>query len=315
MKRIFIAFCMMLVTSMVFAWEPTKPINIYVGFLPGSGDDTLIRPIAAVIEKQNPGVSFVIQNKAGASGVIALNAFVSKPNDGYHLMVIGRNAFTVAPIVYKDAVNYKESDFDKILTLGATPNILIVNAESPLNNIDDLINTIKKSPEPTLAASSSAYTEGILKIMLNTAGLSSDKMTIVNYKGNGDGMIAIAQKDVMFTASNLAVALPLIDAGKIKPIAIFSDTKLKDFPSTPLAKINNAPLVFYSSWGIGLPKDTPKEINTWFREKFIKALQSEEIKSFFVSRDLNLRQNELTEAGYTKGVAADREKFEKALLK
>jgi len=48
MKRIFIAFCMMLVTSMVFAWEPTKPINIYVGFLPGSGDDTLIRPIAAV---------------------------------------------------------------------------------------------------------------------------------------------------------------------------------------------------------------------------------------------------------------------------
>jgi tripartite-type tricarboxylate transporter receptor subunit TctC len=193
--------------------------------------------------------------------------------------------------------------------------VLVVSAESTISNIDDLISTIKKSPLSTLAASSSPYTEGIMKIMLNTAGIPLDKMTIVNYKGNGDGMIAVAQKDVVFTVTNLATVLPLIDAGKIKPIAILSDTKLKDFPSTPLAKINNTPLVFYSSWGIGLPKDTPKEINDWFREKFIKALQSDEIKSFFVSRDLVIRQNELTEAGYTKGVAADREKFEKALLK
>jgi tripartite-type tricarboxylate transporter receptor subunit TctC len=315
MKRIFIAFCMMLVTSMAFAWEPTKPINVFVGFPPGSGDDILIRPIAAVIEKQNPGVSFIIQNRAGAGGVIALNDFPSKPKDGHNLMVIGRNAFTVAPIVYKDAVTYKESDFDKILTLAATPNVLVVAADSPMTNVSDLINTIKNSPLPTLIGASSPYSEGIAKIVVTTAGLSLDKLTVVNYKGPGDGMRGIAQKEVVFTVANLATVLPLIDAGKIKPIGFFTDSKIKDFPSTPLVNVNNTQLIFYSSWGIGLPKDTPKEINNWFREKFIKALQSEEIKSFFVSRDLVIRQNELTEAGYTKGVAADREKFEKALLK
>jgi tripartite-type tricarboxylate transporter receptor subunit TctC len=302
-----------LVCTQAFAWEPTKPINVYIGFPPGSGDDTVTRSLTKVIEKQNPETKFIINNKPGAGGVIDLNSFVDKPNDGYHLKVIGRNSFTTNPILNKDIVKYQESEFDKILTMAASPIVAVVGADSSLNNLNDLKNLIKSSTTPTLVASNGGLTESVFRVYLNTINVPQEKITIVNYKGPVETQMAVVQKEVSVTFAPLTTALTLYDSGKTKFIAVFSDSKIKEFPSTPLAKDFDKSLVFYSSWGIGLPKNTAKEIKDWFEEKFVKAIRSEQAAPIYNATGLIILTNELTAAGYTKGTATDRELFEKVL--
>jgi tripartite-type tricarboxylate transporter receptor subunit TctC len=305
---IFALFC-----TQAFAWEPTKPITAYVGFPPGSGDDTVIRNLSSIVEKQNPQVKFTINNRPGASGIVDLNAFVGKPNDGQHLKVIGRGAFTFSHIVDKGIVKYQESDFDKVLTMAASPVVAVVSADSPLNNLVDLKNLIKSSSTPILISSSGGMPEVVLKYFIKIIDVTEDKVTIVNYKGPVEQQVAVAQKETKIAFVPLTTAINLRDSGKTKFISIFSESKIKDFASVPLARDFDKNLVFYSSWGIGLPKNTAKEIRDWFEEKFTKAIQSEEAKSFYNSSGLVVIQSELTSAGYTAGVGVYREKFEKVL--
>jgi tripartite-type tricarboxylate transporter receptor subunit TctC len=306
-------FTLILVCTQAFAWEPTKPINVYVGFPPGSGDDSVTRSLTSIIEKQNPEIKFIINNKPGAGGVIDLNSFVDKPNDGYHLKVIGRNAFTTTPILNKDIVKYQESDFDKVLTMAASPVVAVVSADSTTNNLVDLTNFIKSSALPVLVSTNSTYTESVFKVYLKSANVSQDKITLVNYKGPLEAQIAVVQKETKVTFVPLTTAINLHDSGKIKFIAIFSESRLKDFSSIPLAKDFDKSLVFYSSWGIGLPKDTSKEIKDWFEEKFRKAIQSEFAASIYNTTGLMILPIELNPAGYIKGTTTDRKKFEEVI--
>jgi tripartite-type tricarboxylate transporter receptor subunit TctC len=302
-----------LVCTQALAWEPTKPINVYIGFPPGSGDDSVTRALTKIIEKQNPETKFILNNRPGAGGLIDLNSFVDKPNDGHHLKVIGRHAFTTSPILNKDIVKYQESDFDKILTMAASPMVAVVSADSPLNNLNDLKNLIKSSTAPTLVASNGGNTEAAFRHYLKLTDSSEDKVTLVNYKGPLESQVSVAQKETKITIVPLITALNLHDSGKIKFIAVFSDSKVKEFPSTPLAKDFDKSLVFHSSWGIGLPKNTAKEIKDWFEEKFVKAIRSEQATPIYNATGLIILTNELTPAGYTKGTATDRELFEKVL--
>jgi tripartite-type tricarboxylate transporter receptor subunit TctC len=310
-KKLLFAFA--LVCAQAHAWEPTKPINVYVGFPPGSGDDTVTRSLTSIIEKQNPEVKFAINNKPGAGGIIDLNSFVEKPNDGHHLKVIGRHAFTTSPITYKDIVKYQESDFDKVLTMAASPVVAVVSADSPLNNLVDLKNLIKSSSTPILVSSNGGNPEAVFRYYLKIIDSAEDKITIVSYKGPVEAQIAVVQKETKITFVPLATALNLHNSGKTKFISIFSESKIKDFASVPLARDFDKNLVFYSSWGIGLPKNTPKEIKDWFEEKFVKAIQSEQATPIYNATGLIILNNELNSLGYTKGTATDRERFEKAL--
>jgi tripartite-type tricarboxylate transporter receptor subunit TctC len=303
---IFALFC-----TQAYAWEPTKPITAYVGFPVGSGDDIVIRNLSSIVEKQNPSVKFIINNKPGASGIVDLNGFVGKPNDGYHLKIIGRGAFTTSPILDKGIVKYQESDFDKVLTMAASPVVAVVSADSSLNNLNDLKNLIKSSSTPTLIASSGGMPEVVFNYFIKLIGATEDKVTIVNYKGPVEAQIAVAQKETKVTLVPLTTTINLRDSGKTKFIGIFSESKIKEFSSVPLARDFHKNLVFYSSWGIGLPKNTPKEIRDWFEEKFTKAIQSEEANLFYNSVGLFIIQSELTPAGYTAGVDEYREKLKK----
>jgi tripartite-type tricarboxylate transporter receptor subunit TctC len=310
-KKLLFAFA--LVCTQAHAWEPAKPINVYIGFPAGSGDDTVTRALTSIIEKQNLETKFVINNKPGAGGIIDLNSFVDKPNDGHHLKVIGRNSFTTNPILNKDIVKYQESDFDKVLTMAASPVVAVVSADSPLNNLVDLKNLIKSSSVSTLVSSNGGVPEAVFRYFIKIIDTTEDKVTIVNYKGPLEAQIAVVQKETKVTFVPLTTAINLRDSGKTKFIAVFSDSKIKEFPSTPLAKDFDKSLVFYSSWGIGLPKNTAKEIKDWFEEKFVKAIQSEQAAPIYNATGLIILTSELTAAGYTKGTATDRERFEKVL--
>jgi tripartite-type tricarboxylate transporter receptor subunit TctC len=310
-KKLLIAFA--LVCAQAHAWEPTKPINVYVGFPPGSGDDTVTRALTSIIEKQNPEVKFTINNKPGAGGIIDLNNFVEKLNDGHHLKVIGRNAFTISPIVDKGIVKYQESDFDKVLTMAASPVVAVVSADSPLNNLNDLKNLIKSSSTPVLVSSSGGMGEAVLTYFIKLIDVTENKVTVVNYKGPLEQQVAVVQKETKVAFVPLATAINLRDSGKTKFISIFSELKIKDFASVPLARDFDKNLVFYASWGIGLPKNTAKEIKNWFEEKFVKAIQSEQATTIYNGTGLIILTSELTAAGYTKGTTTDRELFEKVL--
>jgi hypothetical protein len=90
-----IAASLISVSALAQAWEPTKPVNVVIGFAPGSGNELSFRGISSLIEKANPKINFIVENRPGGDGTIGMNHFVKLPNDGYHIYIASHQGIWV----------------------------------------------------------------------------------------------------------------------------------------------------------------------------------------------------------------------------
>jgi tripartite-type tricarboxylate transporter receptor subunit TctC len=236
---------------------PSRPVTIVVPFPPGASNDVLGRYEADVLARALHG-SFVVENKPGAGGEIGISFAAKADPDGYTLLH-APSVITLLPYVMKSVSYDLAKDFDPVVLVGLTQFCLVASPSLPVNSVADLIALAKAQPDAlTYASSGNGTPHQIFAEEFKT--MTGVNLRHIPYKGTLPGLTDVASGNVSVEFSDLTPALPLIQAGKLKLLAVLSSQRDPDMPDIP-ALAETVPGYVGQSWqGFFARAGTPKPI-------------------------------------------------------
>ena len=256
---------------------PTRPVTIVNPFPPGGIADLTARPLAAALERilKQP---FVVSNKPGAAGAVgAQSVAVAKP-DGYTLLValVSISSTPEVDKLFGRPPIYTRDQFVGIARLNADPPLLVVNG--PWKTLAELVDDARKRPGEITYASSGPYGASHLPIemLLNAAGL---RMRHLPTTGGAPATTAVLGGHAQLWASPPALALPHIQAGKLRPLASYGATRLAAFPDVPTLKELNYDVEYYVWTALFAPRGVPAHVVQTLRDATRKAMQDSELRA------------------------------------
>lgn len=258
---------------------PSKPIRIIVGAAPGGTTDIAARLISEKMAAEL-GQPMVVDNRAGAAGIIGVQSLLAAPADGYTIMMgnIGPNAINYA--LYKN-LPYKAEDMIPITMVISNPNVLVVNPAVPAKTVRELVALAKKDPGKVAFASSgrgqSVHMSG--ELFKLKAGVD---LTHVPYKGTGPALrdVVAGQVDMIF--SSLPSTMGFIRAGRLRPLAVTSSQRAAELPQVPTMKESGYPDFEVTGWfGLFASTKTPPAATERIYRAASTVLGSPEIKARF----------------------------------
>jgi tripartite-type tricarboxylate transporter receptor subunit TctC len=238
---------------------PDHPVRLIVAYPPGGTSDIVGRALAQAL-----GVrlrqTFVVENKAGAGGMIGTDAVAKAAPDGYTLSIAASGPISYLPALSTSLPYDIRKDFEPVANLVTVPNLMVVNPAKNLRSIADLVALAKANPGNVHFGSAGIGSSGhISGELLNL--LAGVKMEHVPYRGSGPALVGLlgGEIDVMF--ENLPSALPHARSGKLRGIAVLSKKRSPSAPEYPTtAELGVPDLTIASSTGVLAPKGTPKEV-------------------------------------------------------
>jgi tripartite-type tricarboxylate transporter receptor subunit TctC len=288
-------------TSLAMAWEPSRPITAYVGYGPGSGNEVSFRGVMVEIERTNPNVHFVVQNMPGADGMISVNHSSKLPADGYSLNVTGNLSTWVTNDAFTpDLAQYQLDELLPVLSIATSPQVIVARTNSPINTAQEFVKYIKNPGQDVNIAIGSTVQYLIYGLVMDKAHGNTEKVKQIMYKGPMQALLDVAGGHTEFGMMPLAVAAPLIEAGKVKLIAVTSRYRAPQFPNIPAINELLPGVTVMAMWNITLPKNTPKDIVNWYVKTFSTAIRSENVQRYF-------RENYMTAAADLDPVTAKKE--------
>lgn len=261
------------------AW-PTKPVTIVVPFPAGGGTDAFARPLFATMTK-NTGKQFVIDNKGGAGGTVGAGVAARAAPDGYTFFM-GAVHHAIAPSMYPKLDYNIETDFVPVGLISSVPQVIVVNPQRvAVNDLPGLLDYLRKNPGKLNYGSAGNGTSHhlageLFKLQTKTF------ITHIPYRGAGPALqdLVAGQVDMMF--DGLGSSASHIKGGRIKAIAVASDTRAPGFPNVPTSKEGGVPTYQVATWyGLWAPKGTPKEIVEAMQAEMKKALTGDELKGIW----------------------------------
>ena len=255
-------FCV-LIAAPAFAQEsyPSKPVRMLVPYGPGGATDIIARIVAAKLT-ESLGQSFLVENRPGANGNIALEATAKAAPDGYTLLVGNVSTNTINESVYAGQLTIRPSrDLVAITKLVEIPHIVVVSAAVPAKNIAELIALAKKGPGKLNFASVGlgSYPHLDMERFMKASGT---EMTHVPYKGGaGQAIPAMVAGEVQVAFFNMASLLPHIRSGRLKALAAVPAQRLPELPDVPTLTEQGFPGIGTNAWqGLFAPAATPKPV-------------------------------------------------------
>jgi tripartite-type tricarboxylate transporter receptor subunit TctC len=262
---------------------PNKPVRMVVPFPPGGGIDTVARIISPRLS-ENLGQSIIVDNRSGGAGGTVGTEFVAKSlPDGYTLLATFASHAMNAALYTKlgfDTLN----DFAPITLIATVPNILVVNPALPVTTVKELIALAKKRPGEILYASVGSGTPAHLSAELFNL-MAGIKMTHVPYKGAAASIVALISGETQLTFTTVLVALPHVNSGKLRAIAVASSKRSAAMPGIPT--IDESGLSGYESnawYGLLAPAKTPPAIVERLHAETVKVLRLPEIRDSFTKQ-------------------------------
>jgi len=258
---------------------PGRPIRIIVPAAPGGTTDIATRAIAdrMGIELGQP---IVVENRAGAAGIIGVQALLNAPHDGYTIMMgnIGPNAINYA--LYKN-LTYKPEDMIPITTVISNPNVLVVNPAVPAKTVSELVALAKASPGKISFASSgrgqSVHMSG--ELFKLKAGID---IVHVPYKSAGPALIDLLAGQVAMMIDNLPSSMQFIRSGRLRPLAVTSKQRAPELPDVPTMEEAGYPDFQVTAWfGLFASARTPPAAIDKIYRAAKTVLASPEIKARF----------------------------------
>ncbi|MBP5858596.1 tripartite tricarboxylate transporter substrate binding protein [Marivibrio halodurans] len=214
---------------------PNRPITMIVPWGAGGGTDTVARTLAAAME-QNLGQPVNVVNRTGGSGLIGHNAMASAKPDGY---TIGTINVDLSQLVCKGLTDLSADKFTHIALLNAEAAAVSVGGESEFDSLEAALDAIRNEPAGTYTASGTG-TGGIYHLawagLLVEAGIDPAKVAWVPSQGGGPSLKDVAAGAVTFVTPPLSTALPLVKAGKVKPLATMGAERFEKLPDVPTVK-------------------------------------------------------------------------------
>ena len=240
---------------------PSRPVKMLVPYGPGGATDIIARIVAAKLT-ESLGQSFIVENRPGANGNLALEATAKAPADGYTLLVGNVSTNAINESIYAGQLTIQPSrDLVGITKLVEIPHIVVANAGFPANNIAELIALAKKDPGKINFASvgMGSYPHLDMERFMKASGT---EMTHVPYKGGaGQAIPAMVGGEVQVAFFNMASLLPHIKSGRLKALAAVPAQRLPELPDVPTLAEQGFPGIGTNAWqGLFAPAATPKPI-------------------------------------------------------
>lgn len=309
-----------LLPALAFAWEPTKPVQVYIGNTPGAGNEMAFRKLAEIVQKKNPNFVYVVQNIPGADSVIANNKFLEAPNDGYTINLPSHmSSYVTNDIWEKNIKKYNYDSFIDVLTMGKSPLVLVASVKSEINTPQEFVRLIRTATSPINVAIGGGAHRTAFEYLMEKGQGNREQVKSIKFNGPMPAVSSVAQYDgktgTEFGIMPIAVAKALIDAGKVKPIGFTGTRKMPQFPNVPLLASVTPGINVYAAWSIQLPPGTNKDIVSWYQKEFSTAVRSAEYREYTDANVIFYSEDELTPIGLKKHMDELRSTFLPVLSK
>lgn len=246
---------------------PTRSVKVIVPFSAGSGADHASRFFGDLLAKQL-GQSFLVENRTGAAGMLAMNTVKAAPADGYTILMGSNSLMAVNPIMLKELTYDAVKDFKPIGGLTRGVNAIVVGKDSKYQSFTELLTAAKTSAVPLNGGTYALGYELALAWLANVAGV---KFENILYKGLGEIMVSLLGNQLDFGIVSFNGAAPLLKAGKYRALALSSDQRHPDFPDVPTIAESGFPEFTNYTWtSFYVRSDTPDAITN----KLEEALQT-----------------------------------------
>jgi tripartite-type tricarboxylate transporter receptor subunit TctC len=291
MKKILIGLIALFCTS-VFAWEPTKPVNVIFAYAPGSGNEILFRKMESIINKDSKKINFIFEHRPGANEVVGSNVFAKSKNDGYTLFVPGLGVWVANPIWHKNVLLQDPTEWEPVISLGEAPLALYASMKSQTNTLDDFYNNLKAGK--TITIGSGAPTMHLAYEYINRQVIPNNSQ-VVHFNSPPQVAQAVAGDQIEFGITPISFAMELAKVGRLKIIAVTGQNKVNNYPNLA-EKFKGLSLI--GEVGIVLPKGTSKEVSDYYKAVFTEAINSDEYKNFL--KEINWYDSLNTPNNYKK---------------
>jgi tripartite-type tricarboxylate transporter receptor subunit TctC len=282
----FVVFLLLPVLSagMALAGYPDRIIRIVVPFAPGGGTDVVARTLAQEMTK-DLGASIIIENRPGAGTIIGTQTVATSEPDGYTLLM-GTFANAVNPSLNAKLPYDAHKDFAPVALIARSFNIVVVNPNSPIKTVADLIAAAKAEPDKlsygTYGTGTSAHLAGEL-----FKHMAKVNLTAVPYKGAAPAITDLIGGQIQMMFTTVASAASLVEAGQLRAIAVTSAERSPAFPQLPTVSEAGVPGYAAEAWyGLYAPAKTPLDIIDRLNKSAAKAVQSEAFKKLGVNEGL-----------------------------
>lgn len=238
---------------------PSRTIKYVVPFGTGGVSDGVARLLAQQLSSKLKQ-SVVVENKPGVSGIVGTQLVAKSSPDGYTIMGGTITTHAVNPFFAKNLGYDPVTDFVPLAMVGTVSNVLVVPANSKFNNVQDLIQELKRNPDGLTYGSSGAGTSQHLSGQLFQS-LTNTKMRQIIYKGGSQAMIDLAGGQLDMVFETYAAARPMIESKKVKVLGVTSGKRLSELPSVPTISEAGVPGFEMQSWqGVFAPAGVPATI-------------------------------------------------------
>jgi tripartite-type tricarboxylate transporter receptor subunit TctC len=274
----------MLVASEVFAQNaqnyPNKPITLIAPFSAGGALDLIARSVAQKLTDEW-GQSVVVDNKAGAAGIIGTQYVARSAPDGYTILLGATTTHGINPSLYQKLPYDAVKDFAPVSLIATIPHILVVNPSLPVNSVSDFIKYAKSKPGLAFGSAGIGSPHHLAGEMLKTQ--AHVDLLHVPYKGSAPAMMAVMSGEVSFMSVEITAAMPHIKAGKLKPIAIASAKRVPGIDLPTFAESGMPGFEVTAWYAIFAPQGTPKDVIAKLNGGIAKAVAMKDVKEKFAS--------------------------------
>ncbi len=257
---------------------PNRTIKIVVGFAAGGGNDIIARIIGQKLQEEL-GQTVIVENRPGAGGKIAAEVVKGSAPDGYTLLVGAAGAMSIIPAISVVQPYHGTKDFTPLSMVAAFPLILVVQANHPAKNVQELVAWMKEHPDKSnYATSSPAFTLATELFKLKTGAPG----TPIPYKSSGESLVSVLGEQSLLTIPDPPPTTPLVKSGQVRALAVLAKTRLEELPDVPTMTEAGVPDVNVSLWsGLFAPANTPPEIAKRLEGALMKIMQMPDVKKNF----------------------------------
>jgi tripartite-type tricarboxylate transporter receptor subunit TctC len=289
---------------------PERPIKMVVGFSAGGGTDVIARILARKLS-ETLGQSVVVENRTGASGLIAAEAVARAPPDGYTLMMGSQTTLAVAPALHLKSGLDPAKDFAGIAMAGISPLVLVVHPSLPAYSVKALISMAKAAPGAITFGSGGAGTTPHMAAELFSL-LAGIKMTHVAYRGEAPAINDLLGAQIALMFPNLSAVMGNVQAGALRALAVTSAARSPAAPEIPTVAETAIPNFEAATWfALVAPAGTARDVRARLNLEVQRALAQSDVKQRFA--DLGMTSREGTPEGLDIYVRAEIAKWAKVI--
>jgi tripartite-type tricarboxylate transporter receptor subunit TctC len=254
---------------------PSKPVHIFVPYAPGGGVDILARTLGDVVSRQW-GQAVIVENRPGAGGLVASQALVTSPPDGYTLIVVASGHAT-NPFLYPKIPYDTFKSFTPISLLASSPNILLVRADSPYRTLGDMIAQARAKPGSLSFGHAGTGTSTHLAGEL-LKSLARIDLTAIPYKGGAPSINDLLGGQIPMSFNNGPESVGQLEAGTLRALAVTTASRAPFLPNVPSMAETVPGYDTEVWWGLLGPAGMPPDLVTKLSHDFVAALKTEPVK-------------------------------------